>query len=62
MPTFRPDGVVNLDAPGWRANIDALSAVCGIDVTSLCVHYIAALEQRRAFFKRWARRPPTTPR
>ena len=24
VPTFRPDAVVNLDAPGWRENIDAL--------------------------------------
>jgi glucuronate isomerase len=49
-PTFRPDGVVNLDAPGWRANIDALSAVSGIDVHDY-VTFIQALENRRAFFK-----------
>ena len=50
IPTFRPDGVVNLDMEGWLANIDALSEVSGIDVTSYA-SYIAALEQRRAVFK-----------
>ncbi len=50
IPTFRPDAVVNLDAPGWRANIDLLSQVSGIDATSYPA-FIQALEQRRAFFK-----------
>ncbi len=50
IPTFRPDGVVNINYDGWRASIDALSAVSGIDVTSY-PRYIEALEQRRAFFK-----------
>ena len=49
-PTFRPDGVVNLDAPNWRANIDALSEVSGIEVKDYA-SFIAALENRRAFFK-----------
>jgi glucuronate isomerase len=49
-PTFRPDGVVNLDAPGWRANIGALSAVSGIEVRDFG-SFIQALENRRAFFK-----------
>jgi len=50
-PTFRPDAVVNLDAPGWRENIDLLSEVSGVDVFDYA-SYIEALEQRRAFFKR----------
>lgn len=50
IPTFRPDGVTNLNAPGWRQNIDALSAVSGVSVSSYSA-YIAALEQRRAFFR-----------
>ena len=29
IPTFRPDSVVNLDAPNWRSEIDALSEVFG---------------------------------
>ncbi len=50
LPTFRPDAVVNLDAPGWRENIETLSAVSGIDVRDYR-SYIRALESRRAFFK-----------
>jgi glucuronate isomerase len=50
LPTFRPDGVVNLDAPHWKKNIDALSEVTGIEVVDY-KSYIHALEQRRAFFK-----------
>jgi glucuronate isomerase len=49
-PTFRPDGVVNIDAPGWRANIDALSAISGIHVHNYAT-LVQALENRRAFFK-----------
>ncbi len=49
-PTFRPDAVVNLDAPRWRQNIDTLSEASGITVDSYA-HFIQALEQRRAFFK-----------
>jgi len=51
LPTFRPDAVVNhLDAPGWRAEIAALSRASGIEVTGYA-RYIQALEERRAFFK-----------
>jgi glucuronate isomerase len=49
-PTFRPDAVINLDRPGWRANIDALSAISGITVDSYPA-FIRALENRRAYFK-----------
>jgi len=50
IPTFRPDGVVNLDAPDWHESIDALSAISGIEVNSYRA-FIRALENRRAFFK-----------
>lgn len=50
IPTFRPDGVTNLDAPGWRANIDALSAVSGVNVVDYR-SFITALEQRREYFR-----------
>jgi glucuronate isomerase len=50
VPTFRPDAVVNLDTPGWRANLDALSDACGFSVDSYRA-LIMALEERRAFFK-----------
>jgi glucuronate isomerase len=49
-PTFRPDGVVNLDAPGWRANVERLGAVAGVEVVDYA-SFIQALEARRAFFK-----------
>ncbi len=49
-PTFRPDTVVNLDTPGWKDNIDALSAASGITVSSYRT-FIQALENRRAYFR-----------
>ena len=50
IPCFRPDGVVNLDTPNWRANVDRLSQVSGVDVVDYA-SFIRALEQRRGFFK-----------
>jgi glucuronate isomerase len=50
VPTFRPDAVVNIDAPNWAANIAALSNVSGIDVHNYGT-FIQALENRRTFFK-----------
>jgi glucuronate isomerase len=50
IPTFRPDGVTNLVAPGWQENIDALSAASGVTISSY-PSFIAALEQRRAYFR-----------
>ena len=49
-PTFRPDGVVNLDAPGWLANLERLSQASGVAIHSLA-GFIQALEQQRAYFK-----------
>lgn len=49
-PTFRPDAVIDLDGPGWRGEIDRLSAASGVDIVSYAA-FIRALEQRRAFFK-----------
>ncbi len=49
-PTFRPDAVVNIDSPGWKRDVDALSDASGITADSY-PKYIQALEQRRAFFK-----------
>ena len=50
LPTFRPDAVVNLDSAGWTGQIATLSEVSGINVVGY-PSFIAALEQRRAFFK-----------
>jgi glucuronate isomerase len=49
-PTFRPDGVVNLGAPNWKANLNKLSEVSNIEVKDYN-SFIQALERRRAFFK-----------
>ena len=49
IPTFRPDAVVNIQ-PGYAEQIQALSQASGIDVTNYHA-YLAALEQRRHFFK-----------
>ncbi|HNT22844.1 MAG TPA: glucuronate isomerase [Anaerolineales bacterium] len=49
-PTFRPDAVVNLDAPGWKGSIEKLSLASGIDIVDY-PSFIRALEQRREFFK-----------
>jgi glucuronate isomerase len=50
VPTFRPDGVVNIDRPDWRSNIESLSEVCGYEIGSYRL-LIEALESRRAYFK-----------
>ncbi len=50
LPTFRPDAVINIDAPNWKRNIELLSHISGIHVTNYHA-FIMALEQRRAFFK-----------
>ncbi len=50
VPTLRPDAVVNLDAPNWRKNIEALSSVSGIEIKDYR-SYIRALENRREYFK-----------
>jgi glucuronate isomerase len=50
LPTFRPDAVMTLDAPGWRSEIDRLSQASGVDVLDF-QSYLRALEQRRDFFR-----------
>ena len=50
IPTFRPDALVQIDQPGWQAQISQLSAVSGIDIRHYA-HYIEALAQRRTFFR-----------
>ena len=50
IPTFRPDAVVNLDTPNWRANIQTLAKVSGVDIVDVD-SFIRALESRRDFFR-----------
>jgi glucuronate isomerase len=49
-PTFRPDAVVALAAPNWRADMERLSTTSGVDIVDYA-SYIRALERRRSFFK-----------
>lgn len=49
-PTFRPDGVVNLNAAGWRESVTRLGEASGVEVHDYA-SFIRALEQRREFFK-----------
>ncbi|GHO58888.1 glucuronate isomerase [Ktedonobacter robiniae] len=50
IPTFRPDAVVNIDNQHFAANIERLSEVSASKISGYR-SYIAALEQRRRFFK-----------
>jgi glucuronate isomerase len=50
VPTFRPDGVVNIDRPDWKENLLALGEVCGYEISSY-YQLIRALEERRVFFR-----------
>lgn len=48
-PTFRPDAVVALDAPGWRAALAALEETAGREIGDYTA-FVQALEERRAAF------------
>lgn len=50
IPTFRPDGVINIDHPDWHSNIKLLGEQCGVEISSY-KKLIQALENRREFFK-----------
>ncbi|HZS09663.1 MAG TPA: glucuronate isomerase [Blastocatellia bacterium] len=50
VPTFRPDGVVNIDRPDWQQNIRSLGRVSGIEINSY-QKLITVLEGRREYFK-----------
>jgi glucuronate isomerase len=49
-PTFRPDRAVDLLNPAWRDEITKLGTITGQEITTYS-RYIAALEDRRRFFK-----------
>ena len=50
IPTFRPDAVFQVAAPGWRAELDALARACGGSLNT-SEELIQALQQRRVFFQ-----------
>lgn len=50
IPTFRPDALFQIAAPGWRAELDALARACGSSLNTY-EEFIQALQQRRMFFR-----------
>ena len=50
IPTFRPDKYLEPAQPNWNADVDRLAEVSGID-TGDYDGYIAAIENRRQYFK-----------
>jgi glucuronate isomerase len=50
IPTFRPDTVIDILHPNWKSEIEKLGALAGCEIVGIET-YIAALENRRAFFK-----------
>lgn len=51
IPCFRPDAVVNIDEENWRDSVRALAQAVDFEIASY-TNFIAALENRRAFFKK----------
>jgi glucuronate isomerase len=49
-PTFRPDAVVALDAPGWQAALSELGAVADREIGDYAT-FITVLAERRVAFK-----------
>ncbi|SHN48094.1 glucuronate isomerase [Cryptosporangium aurantiacum] len=49
IPTFRPDAVVYPDRPGWRADVDLLGRLAGVDVSNYHGYLDAVRRRRRAF-------------
>ena len=50
IPTFRPDALFQIAAPGWPAELERLSAALGSPITTNA-DFLRALERRRAFFR-----------
>ena len=50
VPAFRPDAVFRIGQPGWGAQLDALAAAAERPIEGY-EQFIAALEDRRAFFR-----------
>lgn len=50
LPCFRPDAVFRIASREWKAELDRVASASGMDIGSY-TDFIAALEDRRAFFK-----------
>lgn len=51
IPTFRPDGLFRIAQPGWTSALQALERTTNAAIETYGA-FVAALEERRAFFKR----------
>ncbi len=50
IPTFRPDAVLRIASPEWKGELSRLEGAVGTSIESYTA-FIAALEERRAYFK-----------
>ncbi len=55
VPTFRPDAAMHLHAPGWREEVDRLSAAAGVPIDDLDGFRTALATRRTQFRARGAR-------
>lgn len=51
IPTFRPDGLLQMDRPGWKNRLDRLEQVTGQSIVRYA-DLLEALRQRRLAFRR----------
>lgn len=49
IPTFRPDGAIHIDQPGWAAHVASLGAVTDLDTTCYSQYLDALRLQRQRF-------------
>ncbi|WP_214403210.1 glucuronate isomerase [Pseudonocardia lacus] len=49
VPTFRPDALLHVRRPGWRADVDRLAALADVDCAAYDGFLEALRERRRAF-------------
>jgi glucuronate isomerase len=50
IPTFRPDALFRIAAPGWPGEVQKLELACGYEISSYS-SFVRALEERRRFFR-----------
>ena len=50
LPTWRPDAGMNIEAATWKAYIEKLAAVAGMDIVTFA-DLVAALQKRHDFFE-----------
>ena len=50
IPSFRPDGVINITSEIWKTELEKLESLCNKSISDYRT-FILALEERREFFK-----------